>query len=327
MLELLFLGTGASVPSRNKATSCIAVRNGSDIILMDCGEGSQRQIMVSPFSFMKIRVILITHLHGDHVFGLPGLLQTMSLSGRKDPITVYGPPGIRDCIDAFMTVTQGETIYPMEVIEVSGGESFAVGEMTVSVYRTEHNIASVGYRIDEKDRPGKMDKDKALSLGIKNGPDLSRLKNGETVNGVKPEQVLGPTIKGSSISYTGDTVKTGSVAEASEGVSVLIHESTYMSSDSELAKEHFHSTALQAAEAAKECGASWLILTHVSQRYRNLDAVVAEAKTIFDNTVAAQDMQLFEIKGENISLRRRWQLSDQLQHICICYHADYLAVL
>ena len=303
MLELLFLGTGASVPSRDKATSCIAVRNGSDIILMDCGEGSQRQIMISPFSFMKIRAILITHLHGDHVFGLPGLLQTMSLTGRKEPVTIYGPPGIRDCIDAFMTVTQGETIYPMEIIEVSGGESFAVRDMTVSVYRTEHNMASVGYRIDEKDRPGKLDREKALSLGVKDGPDMSRLKNGETVNGVRPEQVLGPTIKGSSISYTGDTVKTESVTKGSKGVSVLIHESTYMSSDSELAKEHFHSTALQAAETAKECGASCLILTHVSQRYNDLNDVVAEARTVFENTLAAEDMQLYEVRGENVSLR------------------------
>ncbi len=303
MLELLFLGTGASVPSRDKATSCIAVRNGSDIILMDCGEGSQRQIMISPFSFMKIRAILITHLHGDHVFGLPGLLQTMSLTGRKEPVTIYGPPGIRGCIDAFMTVTQGETIYPMEIIEVSGGESFAVRDMTVSVYRTEHNMASVGYRIDEKDRPGKLDREKALSLGVKDGPDMSRLKNGETVNGVRPEQVLGPTIKGSSISYTGDTVKAESVTEGSKGVSVLIHESTYMSSDSELAKEHFHSTALQAAETAKECGASCLILTHVSQRYDDLNDVVAEARTVFENTLAAEDMQLYEVRGENVSLR------------------------
>ena len=303
MLELLFLGTGASVPSRDKATSCIAVRNGSDIILMDCGEGSQRQIMISPFSFMKIRAILITHLHGDHVFGLPGLLQTMSLTGRKEPVTIYGPPGIRDCIDAFMTVTQGETVYPMEIIEVSGGESFAVRDMTVSVYRTEHNMASVGYRIDEKDRPGKLDREKALSLGVKDGPDMSRLKNGETVNGVRPEQVLGPTIKGSSISYTGDTVKTESVTKGSKGVSVLIHESTYMSSDSELAKEHFHSTAFQAAETAKECGASCLILTHVSQRYDDLNDVVAEARTVFENTLAAEDMQLYEVRGENVSLR------------------------
>ena len=261
MLELLFLGTGASVPSRDRATSCIAVRSGSDITLMDCGEGSQRQIMVSPFSFMKVRNILITHLHGDHVFGLPGLLQTMSLSGRKLPVTVYGPKGIADCVHAFMLATEGETVYPLEIVEVSGGESFESGDVIISVYPTEHNIPSVGYVVRERDRPGKLDRQRALELGIKDGPDMARLKNGETVNGVSPEQVVGEPVKGASISYTGDTVKCPSVVEASKDVTVLIHESTYMSAESELAAEHWHSTALQAAEVARECGVGLVAYT------------------------------------------------------------------
>jgi ribonuclease Z len=303
MLELLFLGTGASVPSRDKATSCIAVRSGSDIILMDCGEGSQRQIMVSPFSFMKIRTILITHLHGDHVFGLPGLLQTMSLSGRRDPVTVYGPPGIRNCVDAFMKATEGDTVYPLEVIEVSGGERIESGSTTISVYPTEHNIPSVGYVIKEADRPGKLDRQKALSLGIKDGPDMARLKNGESVNGVDPNQVVGAPIKGASISYTGDTVRCQSVIDGSRDVSLLIHECTYMSSETELAKEHWHSTALQAAEVARECNASNLILTHVSNRYDDLSLVVDEARSVFPSSFAAKDMQLYEVRTDSLILK------------------------
>ena len=302
MLELLFLGTGASVPSRDKATSCIAVRSGSDIILMDCGEGSQRQLMVSPLSFMKIRVILITHLHGDHVFGLPGLLQTMSLSGRKDPLTVYGPEGIVRCVETFMSVTEGDTVYPLEVVEVSGGESFEVGNTTVSVYRTEHNIASVGYTVREKDRPGKLDKEKAASLGI-DGPDLSRLKNGEAVNGVLPEQVLGSPVKGVSVSYTGDTVPCESVIEGAKDVTVLIHESTYMSAQNDLASEHAHSSAAQAAEDAKSCGASHLILTHISNRYDDLEEVEREARSIFENSFAARDMMFLEIRADGIRFK------------------------
>jgi ribonuclease Z len=270
MLELLFLGTSAGVPSREKATSCIAVRNGSDIILMDCGEGSQRQMMISPFSFMKIRAILITHLHGDHVFGLPGLLQTMSLSGRKDPVTVYGPKGIKNCVEVFMSATEGDTVYPLEVEEVSGGEIIEVGNSTISVYSTEHGIPSVGYVVKEKDRPGKLDREKALSLGIKDGPEMAKLKNGETVNGVSPEQVVGQPVKGVSISYTGDTMPCQSVVDGSKDVTVLIHECTYMSPETELSKEHLHSTTLQAALEAKECGADYLILTHVSHRYCDL---------------------------------------------------------
>jgi ribonuclease Z len=300
MLELLFLGTGASVPSRDKATSCIAVRSGSDIILMDCGEGSQRQLMISPFSFMKIRVILITHLHGDHVFGLPGLLQTMSLSGRKDPVRVYGPKGIVECVDAFMRVTEGDTLYPLEVDEVSAGDEIDVGNVRIKVYATEHNIPSVGYTIRENDRPGKLDKEKALALGIEEGPDMSRLKNGMTVNGVRPEQVLGPAVKGASISYTGDTKKCQSVVEGSKDVTVLVHECTYMASETDLADEHAHSTTVQAAEDALDAGAGFLILTHVSNRYDELEAVVDEAKTVFGNTLAATDMDWFEIRPDDL---------------------------
>ena len=303
MLELLFLGTGAGVPSRAKATSCIAVRNGSDIFLLDCGEGSQRQLMISPFSFMKIRAIFITHLHGDHVFGLPGLLQTMSLSGRKDPLVVYGPKGIDNCIKTFMSVTEGDTVYPLEVEEISGGESFEIGNSVITTYPTVHGIPSVGYVIREKDHPGRLDREKAISLGIQDGPDMARLKNGETVNGVSPEQVVGEPVKGVSVSYTGDTVPCDSVIEGSRGVTVLIHESTYMSSESELAKEHLHSTAAQAAQEAKACGAQHLILTHVSHRHRNLSPVVEEARSIFPKSYAAYDMQLYEIRPDGLSLK------------------------
>jgi len=299
MLELLFLGTGASVPSRDKATSCIAVRGGSGIILMDCGEGSQRQLMVSPLSFMKIKVILITHLHGDHVFGLPGLLQTMSLSGRKDPVDIYGPAGIKNCVESFMSVTEGETVYPVEIHELSGGEEISACGTIITAYPTVHSMPSLGYTIREEDRPGKLDRQKALSLGIQDGPDMARLKNGETVNGVTPDQVIGPATKGASISYTGDTSPCQAVIDNSKDVSVLIHESTYMSTESALAEEHAHSTALDAAKAAVESGSKCLILTHISNRYGN-DDVVKEAKTVFENTLAARDMMFLEVTPDSV---------------------------
>ena len=303
MLELLFLGTGASVPSRDRATSCIAVRNRSDIILLDCGEGSQRQLMISPFSYMKIRAICITHLHGDPVFGLPGLLQPMSLSGRTEPLTVYGPEGIGKGLAAMMSVTEGETLYPLEVVEVSGGEEIPVKDMVVSVYPTEHGMPSVGYVIREHDRPGKLDREKALSLGIRDGPDMARLKAGETVNGVRSEEVTGPVTPGTAVSYTGDTLASGSVAEAFAGVDVLVHECTYMDSERQMAGEHFHSTTLQAAETARDAGVHQLILTHISNRYDDHDAVVAEARTVFPNTVAAEDMQLYDVMHGRVVLR------------------------
>lgn len=302
MLEILFLGTGASVPSRDRSTSCIAVRGGSDIILMDCGEGSQRQIMISPFSFMKIRAVLITHMHGDHVFGLPGLLQTMSLNGRKEPLTVYGPEGLRAGLDAMMSVTEGETCYDLSVVELSGGERFSVNNMTIQSYVTDHGIRSLGYVLREADYPGKLDKAKAMSLGISPGPEMARLKNGETIRGVRPEDVISPSIPGLSVSYTGDSRPCQGITEASKGVDVLIHESTFMSSESALAHDHFHSTATQAAEAARACGVRALMLTHISNRYDDRGAVVDDVRSIFAETVAVDDLQLYEVTTKTIRL-------------------------
>ena len=300
MLELLFLGTGASVPSRDRATSCIAVRGGSDIILMDCGEGSQRQLMISPFSFMKIRAVLITHLHGDHVFGLPGLLQTMSLSGRTEPLTVYGPKGLAKGLDMMMTATEGETIYPLEVVELEGGEEFRVRDMTVRSFRTEHGMPSVGFIVREKDKPGKLDRAKALSLGIKDGPNMARLKNGETVGDVTPDMVVGPKTPGASIAYTGDTMPCDTVIEGCRGATALVHESTYMSTETGLAADHFHSTARQAAEVAMGAGVGMLLLTHVSNRYDDRSLVEEDARVIFPNSVVVDDMDWFEVLSDTV---------------------------
>ena len=202
-MEILFLGTSAAVPSKEHSTSCIAVRSGSDIVLLDCGEGSQRQLMLSPFSFMKIRAILVTHLHGDHVFGLPGLIQTMSLSNRTDPLLVCGPPGTAHALEVMMSVTEGEATYDVEVREVSGGEAVDVNGMTVMPYATDHGIASVGYVVQDRERPGKLDAEKARSMGVTSGRDMARLKRGETVNGVRPEDVIGPVIPGLRVAYSG----------------------------------------------------------------------------------------------------------------------------
>ena len=300
MLELLFLGTGASVPSRDRATSCIAVRGGSDIILMDCGEGSQRQLMISPFSFMKIRAVLITHLHGDHVFGLPGLLQTMSLSGRTEPLTVYGPRGLAKGLDMMMTATEGETIYPLEVVELEGGEEFAVRDMTVRSFRTEHGMPSIGFIVREKDKPGKLDRAKALSLGIRDGPDMARLKNGEAVGDVLPEMVVGPRTPGASIAYTGDTMPCETVIEGCKGATALVHESTYMSTEAGLAADHFHSTARQAAEVAMGAGVGMLLLTHVSNRYDDRGLVEEDARAVFPDSVVVDDMDWFEVLSDSV---------------------------
>ncbi len=294
-MDILFLGTSAAVPSRDHATSAVAVRDGSDIALLDCGEGTQRQLMVSPFSFMKVGTVLITHLHGDHVFGLPGLIQTMGLSERKNPLSVYGPKGLKAFVEAAMTATEGEAGYPLEIIELEGGESFDIKGFSVRCYRTDHGIRSLGYVLKARDRPGRLDHEKALALGLEDGSDMSRVKNGETVKGVRPEQVVGPPVPGMSVCYTGDTKPCKETIEACEGVDVLIHEATYTESEARNAVEHNHSTALQAAKIASEAHVGRLLMTHISHRYEDRSVLETEARTVFPESYAADDLVMFEI--------------------------------
>ena len=300
MFEILFLGTGASVPSRDRSLPCVAVRQGRSISLFDCGEGSQRQLMISPFSFMKIDRIFITHLHGDHILGLPGLLQTMGMSGRRDPVSVYGPTGLLKALKSMLDACEGELEYDLRIEEVEGDEEFSFDSFDVTVFRTVHNTPSVGYVYREHDRPGTFNKEKAEKLGLVPGDDFSRLQAGKTVNGVTPDQVIGPRRPGCSLVYTGDTVPCKEIMDASKDADVLIHEATYTEEDSGLAKEHFHSTARAAAETAAKCNVRMLALIHISNRYGDSEASLAEAKTVFGNTVAPEDFQMLTVTNGSI---------------------------
>ena len=301
MFDILFLGTGASVPSRDKSLPCVAVRQGRSVSLFDCGEGSQRQMMISPFSFMKIDRVFISHMHGDHILGLPGLLQTMGMSGRKKDVSIYGPEGLGKALNSMLDACEGELEFNITINELEGGESFAFEGFSVSVFRTEHNTPSVGFLYREDDRPGAFNKAKAEKLGLE-PEDFSKLQNGETVKGVKPEQVIGPARRGCSMVYTGDTVPCNAIKEASAGADVLIHEATYVDKDSKLAKEHFHSTARSAAETASECKVRMLALVHISNRYGDNEASLEEAKRYFENTVAPSDLQLITVMNGEIRI-------------------------
>jgi Metal-dependent hydrolases of the beta-lactamase superfamily III len=205
MFDILFLGTGASVPSKERALPCVAVRRGPDIVMFDCGEGSQRQMMISPYSFMKIRAIFVTHMHGDHFYGLPGLLQTMGMMGRRDPLTVCGPAGFSDALKTCLGICEGDLEYELDSLDVSPGDVIPVKDMTVTVFATRHGIASQGYLLREPDVRGKIDAEKAKALGI-DGKDFSVIEDGGEVNGVRLEDICAPTRKGTSVAYTGDTL-------------------------------------------------------------------------------------------------------------------------
>jgi ribonuclease Z len=296
MADILFAGTGASVPSRERSLPCVALRMNKDIILFDCGEGSQRQLMISPFSYMKVKAIFVSHLHGDHFLGIPGLLQTMSMSGRKDDILLAGPAGFKDVIGHLINACGGDIAYNIDIVETSDGDKFVFKGFMVTAFAVTHNIPSLGFALEEGERPGKFDKTKALSLGLSPGPDFSRLQKGETVNGIRPQDVIGPMRRGRRIVYSGDTVKCDRITEMAKDADVLIHEATYLSKDSALAKEHMHSTAADAALTAKESNVTIMFVTHMSNRYEDLTEIEKECRDIFPNTVLAKDMLLFTIK-------------------------------
>jgi len=276
MVDILFAGTGASVPSRERSLPCVAVRMNRDIILFDCGEGAQRQIMISPLSFMRIKAIFVSHLHGDHLLGIPGLLQTMGMSGRKDEILLVGPEGFKGIVERLMDACGGDLDYDVDIIEASGGDTFVFREFVVRAFEVEHTVPALGFVFEENERPGKFDKAKAASLGLMPGPDFSRLQKGETVSGVRPEDVIGPARKGRRIVYSGDTIKCPRIADIAKNADVLIHEATYSYRDRSLAEEHMHSTTHDAAHTAKDADVSLLIVTHMSNRYDDLSVIENE---------------------------------------------------
>ena len=299
MFDIFFLGTGASVPSKERALPCVALRRGPDVILFDCGEGSQRQLMISPLSFMKIGAVFITHLHGDHFYGLPGLLQTMGMSNRKNPLTICGPEGIADAVKTSLAVCEGDIGYGLEIREMSPGDTVTAGEISVTAYRTEHGIASLGYVAREPDTRGKIDAAKAGALGIR-GKDFSVLEAGGEVNGVRLSDVVSSSRKGISVAYSGDTEMCQTEKDAVRGTDVLIHESTYADADSDLAAMHHHSTAAQAAALAAESGCRALMLVHTSGRYKDSDVILTEAGRIFRKTFLPCDFSQYCVTAGDV---------------------------
>ena len=298
-MQLLFPGTSGSWPTPKRNVSAVALKRGPEVILFDCGEGTQRQFMLSPMSFMQVGRIFVTHFHGDHFLGIPGLVQSMTMSDRQGPLEMYGPRGMKDLVHQLLTLGYFKPGFEVPVRELSGGDVVDFGEYVVRALDAQHTVPALSYALEEKGRPGRFDLEKAKALGIPEGPLYRRLQAGEavTVGGktFTADQVLGAPRRGRKIVYTGDTMPTEALVAFARGADVLIHDATAESSLEEKANRYGHSTARQAALVAKDAGVGRLVLTHVSPRYEDSAPILADATPVFPNTILAEDFAQVEV--------------------------------
>lgn len=296
-LDLIFLGTAGSVPTPGRGLSSALIRRGGERILLDCGEGTQRQLMRS-VGLPEIDLVLITHLHTDHVLGLPGMLKTFNLRERQLPLTVVGPPGL-SAMWRILRPIVGRVHYPIDIVEAEEGWSHPGDGYAVEAFPTEHTVPSIGFRLREDDRPGRFDIETARTLGVPDGPLFGQLQRGMAVeladgSQVHPSQVLGETRSGRRVVYTGDTRACATVREAAAEATLLVHEATFCLDERDRADATMHSTAHDAALTAAAANVAMLALTHISNRYGGRE-LLAEAAAIFPECFVARDFDLVEV--------------------------------
>lgn len=314
-MELQFLGTGAGMPSKERNTSSLALKlyeERGTLWLFDCGEATQHQILHTTIKPRKIEKLFITHLHGDHIFGLPGLLSSRSFLGGEEPapLTLYGPKGLMKWIQFTLELTKTHLNYPIHFVEIEEGVIFEDEHFIVTAKELEHVIPCFGFRIEQKPLPGELYIDKALELGVPKGPLLGKLKSGEDVeleDGtiVRSKDVTGPPKKGFVVAILGDTIYCKQSVELSRDADIVVHEATFDHATAKLAKDYGHSTNVDAAKVAKEANAKYLILNHISSRFlpRDLENLLKEAKKVFPHVFVAKDFSSYQWKnGQLIDL-------------------------
>ncbi len=277
--------------------------------MIDCGEGTQRQIVLSPVSPMKIKGILLTHLHGDHFLGLPGLIQTMALNDRKDDLHIWGPVGVDRSWQMAKEMCPFKEKFETHIHELTGGETFDICDVTVKCVEAVHSVPTLAYRINERNRPGRFRRKVAVEMGIPEGELWGRLQKGEKVsfsrNGeevmVGPEDVLGAARKGRSVIFSGDTGPSENIIELAKDGDILVHEATFTSELTDLAREVGHSTILDAADIAKKAGVGTLVLVHSSPRYTkdlHFQEYMKEAITSFSDVFVPEDLEQLEVSRQ-----------------------------
>jgi len=300
-IRVVFLGTSGSVPTLKRNLPCVVVDCPRQMWMFDCGENTQRQMMQSKISFHKKLKVFLTHLHGDHVLGLPGVLQTMALMDRKEIVQIYGPPGIKDFLVCTKETLNFGLTFPVEINEIlSEGIVLDEEEYSLVAAKSSHAILSYAYAFAEKPRAGKFYPKKAQALGIPLGELWSKLQSGEEISladgrWVKPCDVMGPPRAGRKIVYTGDTRPFDGFAKFAADADLVIHESTFDDALAEKAAVDGHSTPSQAASEAKAAEAKQLVLTHISARYPDATLLLEQAKKVFANTLVAEDFMKIEM--------------------------------
>ncbi len=312
-MQVTFLGTSSGVPTRARNVSAVALRlpQRAELWLFDCGEATQHQFLRSDLRVSQLRRIFITHMHGDHVFGLPGLLASLGLAGAcSEGIDLYGPDPLRDYLEGVLRTSSTRIGYPLRIHRVrpaaeSGALLLDDGTITVRCTPLTHRIPAYAYRVEQKPLPGHFDVDRARSLGIPPGPIYAHLKAGGSVTledgrVIRGQSLCGPPRPGRSLVYCTDTVFSEAAVELARGADLLIHESTFSHGEAELALQRQHSTSTMAAQTALEAGVKQLVLTHLSPRYMAGNAMtpedlVAEARSIFPATQVARDFLCLEV--------------------------------
>ncbi len=304
-LELLFLGTGAGIPAKLRNVTSMALKlldERGSVWLFDCGEATQHQILHTSLKPRRIEKIFITHLHGDHIYGLPGLLSSRSFQGGDSEVEVFGPKGIELYLKTSLSISGSYLKYPIKVTEIEEGVVFDDGQFKVEALLLDHGITSYGYRVTEADRPGTLLAGKLEEAGIPPGPIYKKIKSGEKVTFedgsiLDPSDYLGPRQKGRVVAILGDTRYCENAIRLAKDADLLVHEATFAAGEEAMAHEYFHSTTAQAAGVAIKAGAKKLCLTHISSRYDRHASreLLEEARGFFGDTELAEDFKEIEI--------------------------------
>ncbi len=301
MLRLTFLGTAAAQPTLRRNLTGLSVRREGEMSLVDCGEGTQRQLILTGAGF-DVSAIYFTHFHADHYLGAIGFLRTLSMQDRTEPLDVYGPRPARALLRTMLFTGAERFHFEVRIHEVSPGDRVRRQGCEWVAFATDHRTPSVGWALREDARPGRFHLERAEALGVPKGPLYGALQRGETVSlpdgrTVRPEEVVDAPRRGRTVVVTGDTRPCQSVVEAARGADLLVHDSTFGDAESDRARETMHSTAREAAAVAREAGVAHLVLTHLSSRYdREWQPLAEQAREVFRGTVdVAQDGWALEV--------------------------------